>query len=91
MADESTLRLRAGLAACAGDRDEAVRWLREALGRTTRAESWLQVAAIRRRLGAVLGGSEGAALRADGDAWMAAEGFVSGDRMTAAFLPGWPD
>jgi hypothetical protein len=91
MAQESTLRLRAGLAACADEPEAAARWLREALARTARAESSLQVAAIRRRLGAVLGGSEGGALRADGDAWLAAEGFVDADRMTAAILPGWPD
>jgi hypothetical protein len=89
MAEESTLRLRAGLAACTDEPEVAARWLQEALARTARGESWLQVAAIRRRLGATLGGSEGGALRADGDAWMAAEGFVDPERMTAAILPGW--
>jgi hypothetical protein len=91
MAEESMLRLRAGLAACSGDEEGAARWLREALARTVGAETWLQVAAIRRRLGTALAGSEGVSLRRDGDAWMTAEGFVSPERMTAAILPGWPD
>lgn len=91
MAQESTLRLRAGLAACSGDPVTASHWLREALTRALRSDSQLQVAALRRRLGATLGGSEGASLRAEGDAWLAAEGFVNPDRMSAAILPGWPD
>jgi hypothetical protein len=91
MAQESTLRLRAGLAACAGDPVAASLCLRDALTRALRSDSQLQVAAIRRRLGATLGGSEGGSLRREGDAWMASEGFVSPDRMSAAVLPGWPD
>jgi hypothetical protein len=90
MAQESTLRLRAGLAACSGDLQSATFWLREALARAQRSDSQLQVAAIQRRLGALLGGSEGGALRAGGQTWMATEGFASPDRMTTAILPGWP-
>jgi hypothetical protein len=84
------LRLRAGLAAWSGDDDAALRHLRQALREADEADTALHAAAIRLRLGAMLGGSEGAALVADGQAWMADQRLQNPARMTAALLPGWP-
>jgi hypothetical protein len=50
----------------------------------------LDAAALRLRLGALIGGSEGEALTHAGLAHMANEGVVNPTRLTAALLPGWP-
>jgi hypothetical protein len=50
----------------------------------------LDGAAIRLRLGALVGGSEGEALARAGRAAMAGEGVVNPSRLAAALFPGWP-
>jgi hypothetical protein len=86
----AALRLRAGLAAFAGDDAAALQHLRAALRVADEMGTALDGAAIRLRLGALVGGSEGAALTRAGHAVMADEDAVNPARLTAALLPGWP-
>ncbi|HEX4457841.1 MAG TPA: AAA family ATPase, partial [Polyangia bacterium] len=90
MARAALPRVLAGLAALAGDDAAAVGHLREALVRAEANHAALYAAAIRRRLGALVGGSEGAALVAAADAYFAGEGVRHPARMTAALVSGWP-
>jgi eukaryotic-like serine/threonine-protein kinase len=89
MAQAGALRLRAGLAAIEGDADGAVRALREALQLAERDDTQLVAACVQRMLGALVGGSEGAALRAASDAWMTARNIRNPARMSAAWMPGF--
>lgn len=89
MARAATPRVRAGLAAVDGDNAAAVQHLREALRQADETGAALYAAAIRLRLGELVGGSEGADLTAAGQLWMAREGVRNPARMTAALLPGW--
>jgi hypothetical protein len=80
--------LRAGIAAVSGDEAGAVENLKAAIP-IAESQNMLLVAAVaRRRLGERLGGSEGAALVAEANGWMAKEGIANTERMTRLFAPG---
>jgi hypothetical protein len=80
--------LRAATANAGGERAEAKEALREAVERTEGAELWLYSWAARYQLGSLLGGEEGAALVAQGEQAMAAEGVRAPARMASLLLPG---
>jgi len=80
--------VRAAAANAAGDRAEAIDALREALARCEGAGMRLHSWAARRRLGSRLGGDEGAALVAQAEEAMSAEGVRNPDRMAGIHLPG---
>jgi serine/threonine protein kinase len=63
--------------------------LAEAVSRFDAAQANLHAAATRRRLGRLLGGSEGADLLDQAAAWMKAQGIKDAERMTAVFAPGF--
>jgi serine/threonine protein kinase len=81
----------AGVAATRGDDEQAVRLLREAAAGFDAADMALYAAAARRRLGALLGGDAGLALREAADSWMASEKIRAPARFTAIFAPGFRD
>ncbi len=79
---------RAAAANAAGDRDEAIEALREALARCEGVGMRLHAWGARYRLGSLLGGDEGAALVAQAEQAMTAEGVRNPDRMASIHLPG---
>ncbi len=79
---------RAAAANAAGDRAEALDALREALARSEGADMGLHAWAAGHRLGSLLGGDEGAALVAQSEQAMRAEGVRSPGRMAGMLLPG---
>lgn len=81
----------AGVAATRGDDEQAVRLLREAAAGFDAADMALYAAAARRRLGALLGGDAGLALREAADSWMSSEKIRAPARFTAIFAPGFRD
>jgi hypothetical protein len=81
--------LRAGIARQRGDADEAQRCLEAAILDADENHMRLCAAAARRCLGAIAAGTEGAEVRAEGEAWMRAEGIVDAERMTAVVAPGF--
>ena len=83
--------VRAGVAECAGDHEQAVQRLREAIPRCAAVEMWAYEAAARRWLGLLLGGDEGADLVRVADEWMASQSVVNPARMTALLVPGFRD
>jgi len=84
------LLLRAGLAALAGapDSDETVTLLRRAIDRAVENDMFLHAASARDRLGIILGGDEGEALRAEAASYAAQEGIVRPEQLFAAVTPG---
>jgi hypothetical protein len=64
--------------------------LERAAGDFARAEMPLHAAAVRRRLGMLLGGDQGAELIAAADAWMSARQIRNPSRMTDALAPPFP-
>jgi eukaryotic-like serine/threonine-protein kinase len=82
----ATLR-RAGLCSARDDQDGAVRELRAALPALDSAELGLHAAAARVRLGTLLGGDEGTALREAGLAKLRAEEVKNPDAMVALYAP----
>jgi hypothetical protein len=80
--------LRAGAAACRGDRDRARALLVETLAALEEADLSMEAAAVRRRLGGLTGGEEGRALVEAADAFMSSQGIRSPARMAATLLPG---
>jgi eukaryotic-like serine/threonine-protein kinase len=80
--------LRAAAANAEGERAEATEALREAIARSEGAEMWLHSWAARYQLGSSLGGEEGAALVAQGEGAMTAEGVRAPARMAGLLLPG---
>lgn len=81
--------LEAGAAELAGDRPGALRLLRHALDLAVEHDLRTHAACARQRLGALLDGDEGAALRREAAAWMAAEGVVDTTRFVQAHAPGF--
>lgn len=78
-------RLRAGVARLRGDDGEAVRLLRAALPALDASGLDLQSAAVRRRLGVLVGGDEGLALTTGAEALMRDRGVVDVDAVTRLF------
>jgi hypothetical protein len=72
-----------------GDDARTVELLRTALAGFQVADMGLYAAITRRRLGALLGGDEGAALTRAGDENMRAQGIVDVEAMTRMLAPGW--
>jgi hypothetical protein len=83
--------VRAGIAAVRGDAPRAVALLTEAAAGFDAADMRLHAAAARRRLGGLLGGTEGEALVAKADAWMAGQQIRNPARLTATLAPGSGD
>jgi hypothetical protein len=81
--------LLAGLAAHAGDRDEAMRLLRESVDPFESHGMQGLVAGVRRSLGLLLGGDEGQSLVAEADAALTALGVKNPAHSTATWLPGF--
>jgi hypothetical protein len=82
--------IEAGAARVEGDDERAVRGLRAAVAALGELEVQCYAHAARARLGALLGGDEGAALRAAASTYFAAEGVASPARLEALLVPGWP-
>jgi hypothetical protein len=81
--------LAAGIAHVAGNDERAIELLQEAEKTYGAAAMEGQVAATRLRLATLLGGSEGARLRADALAWFARERIPDPERTAALLSPGW--
>jgi hypothetical protein len=79
--------LRAGVARERGDDDEARRLLAAAAAAAAATDLLLHAAVARRRLGEVVGGTEGAELIAGADAWMTVEGIRNPARMAVVIAP----
>ena len=84
------LLLRAGIVALApsASREDAIVPLREAVAVAARHDMALHLAAARDRLAGLLGGDEGAALRATAAAYASTEGVVALGRMFEVQAPG---
>ncbi|MBL9016302.1 MAG: hypothetical protein JNL83_19090, partial [Myxococcales bacterium] len=78
---------RGGLCSARGDTDGAARHFRAAVTACDAAEVGLYAAVSRIRLGELLGGDEGRALRDEGLAKLAAEEIKKPDRFVALFAP----
>jgi tRNA A-37 threonylcarbamoyl transferase component Bud32/tetratricopeptide (TPR) repeat protein len=79
--------IQACVAATSGDSAQAVELFRLAIPLLESVDMPIYAAAARRRLGALLGGDEGRALVAEGDAWMTGQAIRSTERMTAMYAP----
>lgn len=71
-----------------GHRDEAIARYRAALTGLEGADAHMFAHAVRDRLGRLVGGDEGAAMRAGVRAWLVAEGVREPERMLEMMLPG---
>jgi eukaryotic-like serine/threonine-protein kinase len=83
------LIVRAAVAAQRGRTDAAAATLREALALAAGTHQALHAAACRARLADLVGGAEGAALRAEADAWLSDEKVADPARMIALITPGF--
>jgi hypothetical protein len=81
--------LLAGAAALRGENDRSVQALRDAARLFDETNLALFAAVARLRLGALLGGKEGASLVAEADEWMLAEGVRRPERIAAMMAPGF--
>jgi hypothetical protein len=81
--------LRAGMEAAHGRSESALTLLREAVAGFETAEMALFASCARCRLAELVGGDEGKKLRATADAYFAAEGVKSVERMVATLAPGF--
>jgi serine/threonine protein kinase len=79
----------AGLAAVEGDEARAVAELRRSVETLEAMSTNLYANAARRRLGMIVGGSEGEALVAQADAWMRKRGVRNTERMSTMLVAGW--
>jgi serine/threonine protein kinase/tetratricopeptide (TPR) repeat protein len=84
-------QLRATAAALRGRTDAAAQLLRRAIAEYERLELGRQVAVSRLRLGRLLGGSDGAALVAQGSGWLRDQGAKNPLGMAREYASGWPD
>jgi eukaryotic-like serine/threonine-protein kinase len=85
------LAIRAGIARIRGDRSEALALLTDATKQYEGADMHLFAATARRRLGELLGGDEGQAHVAKANDWMASQGVRKPGRITAMYMPGFPN
>jgi eukaryotic-like serine/threonine-protein kinase len=83
--------IRATVAVRCGDTAGGCRLLAEAVAAFEKADMGLYGAATRRRLGELIGGTEGRDLVTRADAWMTGQGIRNPTRMAAAFAPGFPE
>jgi hypothetical protein len=83
-----TQTIDAGLALAEGRDDDAIPLLRAAVQDFDRCEMKAYAAAARRRLGQLVGGDEGTALVAEGDAILRQEGVKNLEAMTEMLVPG---
>lgn len=81
---------RAGLASLQGRPDECVARLRAAASGFRAADMALCAAVAEHRLGNLLGGDEGLALRDQADAWMSTQSIRRPDHIASMFAPGFP-
>jgi hypothetical protein len=81
----------AGIAAIRGDQSKALALLRDTMKSYEAADMSLYAAAARRRMGELLGGDEGKARVAEADGWMTSQGIRKPGRITAMYMPGFPD
>ena len=88
-AEPFALLLDCGAAHLEGQRERTVLLMKKAVAKLEESETRLYAAAAKRRLGTLLGGEEGQALIETADAWMAGQGVVRPDRMSAMLVPGW--
>ncbi len=79
--------LQAGLAAASGDTDGAKSSFEKAISAYDGLDMALHREAARWRLGGLLGGEEGAAARAQAEAWLQERGVVRPERLVAVALP----
>jgi hypothetical protein len=79
--------LRAGTASLRGQQDKAVKLLRDVELLGDQHEMYLHTASARHRLGDLLGGSEGAALRDTSRAWMIDQGIRNPAAMLHTIAP----
>nr|MDQ3370652.1 hypothetical protein [Myxococcota bacterium] len=75
-------------AEASGRAEDAIAHYRVALPALTGSDSHLFAYAVRERLGRLVGGDEGAALRAGARSWLAREGVREPEKMLAMMLPG---
>jgi hypothetical protein len=80
--------IEAGLAQADGQNDRAIALLYSAIATLDRHQIAIYAAAARRRLGALLGGTEGKELLERGDAALRAQGVKDVEAMTELFAPG---
>jgi tetratricopeptide (TPR) repeat protein len=90
-AEALSLLVRAGISAAQGDRPNAMSLLGGAAARFEAADMGIYAAAARRRLGRLLGGTQGQALVNQADTWMLEQKVVHPGRMTAMLTPGFPE
>ncbi len=83
--------IRAGIAAVRGDWSRAMEQLTDAAARYDDIDMSLYAAAARRRLGQLIGGDEGRALVTAADTWMTDQSIRDPTRMSAMYIPGFPD
>jgi hypothetical protein len=81
----------ATLAYQTGDVSAAVDGLTEAISGFDSANMGHYAAGARRRLGALVRGDQGQALRAEADRWMAAQEIRNPTAMTRLLAPGFPE
>jgi hypothetical protein len=81
--------IRATVAHQLGDSQRAADELRAALSGFDAADMRLFVAAIRRRLGVLIGGEEGAAHNTASDSFLRAQAVVRPETMVRMLVPGW--
>ena len=86
-----TALLGAAAAFCEGRDNDAARELELAATRFERADMRLYVAATRRRLGVLIGGTEGRTMVDAADAWMATQDVRNPPAMVRLLAPGFPD
>jgi eukaryotic-like serine/threonine-protein kinase len=82
--------LSAGVCNLGGDLDQTVAALQTALSSAASLHMQPAAAAVKRRLGGMLGGDQGVRLIREADDYFAEERFARPDRCTASMLAGWP-
>lgn len=79
--------VRAGIATGEGDRVQAIDLFRQSITLLEAVDMPIYAAAARWRLGELLGGAEGKALIAQGEAWIATQAVRQPARMAAVYAP----